>query len=86
MKFGVDEILIVIIAFLIGWFLRTIIKSGLVEGVIPDRCFEMMNEQCISVRGLPQLCGGCMEEYAGSFLKEGDCLVKDIHEYCGTPP
>jgi hypothetical protein len=33
MNLKVEEILMVIVAFLIGWFLRTMIKGGLFEGV-----------------------------------------------------
>jgi hypothetical protein len=32
MKFGVEEILMVVIAFLIGWFLKTMMTSRLIEG------------------------------------------------------
>ena len=32
MKFGYEEILMVVIAFLIGWFLKTMMTSRLIEG------------------------------------------------------
>jgi hypothetical protein len=32
MIFKIEEILMVIVAFLIGWFSRTMISGGLVEG------------------------------------------------------
>jgi hypothetical protein len=32
MKFGYEEILMVVIAFLIGWFLKTMMSGRLIEG------------------------------------------------------
>ena len=44
MKLNVEEILMVIIAFIIGWFLSNMIKtSRLLEGKIGDECSDDSN-------------------------------------------
>jgi hypothetical protein len=53
MKLNVEEILMVIIAFIIGWFLSNMIKtSRLIEGKIGDGCTE--DNEC----GSSERCSG----------------------------
>ena len=47
MKFNFEEILILIVAFLIGWFSRTIIQKNFIEGALPtcDDLNKIYNEE-----------------------------------------
>jgi hypothetical protein len=66
MIFKIEEILMVIVAFLIGWFSRTMISGGLVEGkeVLQGqwctndywRWYNCSDEQAILPNGCPSLC------------------------------
>jgi len=50
MKFNFEEILILIVAFLIGWFSRTIIQKNFIEGS------QNIEEQAETLQKTPSLC------------------------------
>jgi len=78
-----EMVLLVIIAFIIGWFLSS--NGGLVEGDIPDICRGKMDKVCEVERKVGfGTCSGCISPIAAQLLK--DCKFDNFIEYCKNLP
>tara|TARA_Y100000389_G_C17273214_1_gene419083 strand:- start:415 stop:732 length:318 start_codon:yes stop_codon:yes gene_type:complete len=91
MNINVEEILMVIVAFLIGWFLSNMMNGGSVEGAEYEGCGGAYGTQCNALSGIEKdLCekdqNRAAEDWCvanggkGWMLFQGDCdknLCKD---------
>ena len=81
MNFKIEDILIIIIAFVIGYVLNRILRRNLVEGVEPTPCNRELTQLCGATQGEQGKCLVCAGTNAGA-LQQAGCSEGDLNTWC----